>query len=129
MYKELIISIVVIACIVVGNIITQNNTIEAVAQVSGQLTLLRQEMEREDVSQEKAKKQMEKIEEIWAEKYRLMAFYTEHNELEKVQTELTKLKADIYMEEYAQGVENLESCIFILEHIKDKSALKVVNIF
>jgi len=128
-YKELIISIVVIACIVVGNIITQNNTIEAVAQVSGQLTLLRQEMEREDVSQEKAKKQMEKIEEIWAEKYRLMAFYTEHNELEKVQTELTKLKADIYMEEYAQGVENLESCIFILEHIKDKSALKVVNIF
>lgn len=129
MYKELIISIVVIACIVVGNIITQNNTIEAVAQVSGQLTLLRQEMEREDVSQEKAKKQMEKIEEIWAEKYRLMAFYTEHNELEKVQTELTKLKADIYMKEYAQGVENLESCIFILEHIKDKSALKVVNIF
>ncbi|MCI9038782.1 MAG: DUF4363 family protein [Clostridia bacterium] len=129
MYKELIISIVVIACIVVGNIITQNNTIEAVAQVSGQLTLLRQEMEKEDVSQEKAKKQMEKIEEIWAEKYRLMAFYTEHNELEKVQTELTKLKADIHMEEYAQGVENLESCIFILEHIKDKSALKVVNIF
>ena len=129
MYKELIISIVVIACIVVGNIITQNNTIEAVAQVSGQLTLLRQEMEREDVSQEKAKKQMGKIEEIWAEKYRLMAFYTEHNELEKVQTELTKLKADIHMEEYAQGVENLESCIFILEHIKDKSALKIVNIF
>lgn len=129
MYKELIISIVVIACIVVGNIITQNNTIEAVAQVSGQLTLLRQEMEKEDVSQEKAKKQMGKIEEIWAEKYRLMAFYTEHNELEKVQTELTKLKADIHMEEYAQGVENLESCIFILEHIKDKSALKIVNIF
>ena len=64
MYKELIISIVVIACIVVGNIITQNNTIEAVAQVSGQLTLLRQEMEKEDVNQEKAKKQMEKIEEI-----------------------------------------------------------------
>ncbi len=129
MYKELIISIVVIACIVIGNIITQNNTIEAVAQVSGQLTLLRQEMEKEDVNQEKAKKQMEKIEEIWAEKYRLMAFYTEHNELEKVQTELTKLKADIYMEEYAQGVENLESCIFILEHIKDKSALKIVNVF
>lgn len=115
--------------IVIGNVITQNNTIEAVGQISGQLTTLRQEIEKEEASQEKAKKQMEKVEEIWKEKYCQMAFYIEHNELEKVQTELTKLKADIDMEEYAQGVENLENCIFILEHIKDKSALKVVNIF
>ena len=129
MYKELIISIVVIACIVIGNIITQNNTIEAVSQISGELILLREQMEEQNVNQEESKEQMRKVERVWKEKYRLMAFYIEHNELEKVQTELTKLKADIHMQEYAQGVENLESCIFILEHIKDKSALKVVNIF
>lgn len=129
MYKELIISFIVIALVVIGNIITQNNTIEAVSQISGELTLLREEMEKENVDQEKSQKQMKNVEEIWKKRYKLMAFYTEHNELEKVQTELTKLKADIHMEEYAQGVENLESCIFILEHIKDKSALKVVNIF
>lgn len=129
MYKELVISIIVVALVVIGNIITQNNTIEAVSQISGELTLLREEMERENVDQEKPREQMKKVEEVWKEKYKLMAFYIEHNELEKAQTELTKLKADIDMEEYAQGVENLESCIFILEHIKDKSALKVVNIF
>lgn len=129
MYKEIIITIVVIATIAIGNVITQNNTIEAVGQISGQLTTLRQEIEKEQANQEKAKKQMENVEEIWQKKYYQMAFYIEHNELEKVQTELTKLKADIEMEEYAQGVENLENCIFILEHIKDKSALKVVNIF
>lgn len=129
MYKELVISIIVIALVVIGNIITQNNTIEAVNQISGELTLLRQEMEKENADQEKSRKQMKKVEEVWEEKYEKMAFYIEHNELEKVQTELTKLKADIHMEEYAQGVENLESCIFILEHIKDKSALKIVNIF
>ncbi len=129
MYKELIISFIVIALVVIGNIITQNNTIEAVSQISGELTLLREEMEKENVDQEKSQKQMKNVEEIWKKRYKLMAFYTEHNELEKVQTELTKLKADIHMEEYAQGVENLESCIFILEHIKDKSALKIVNIF
>lgn len=129
MYRELIIIVMVIFMVVIGNVITQNNTIEAVGQISGQLTTLRQEIEKEEASQEKAKKQMEKVEEIWKEKYCQMAFYIEHNELEKVQTELTKLKADIDMEEYAQGVENLENCIFILEHIKDKSALKVVNIF
>lgn len=129
MYKELVIIIIVIVVIVIGNIITQNNTIEAVSQISGELVSLRKEMEKEDASQEKSKQQMKKVEEVWNEKYKLMAFYIEHNELEKVQTELTKLRADIQMEEYAQGVENLENCIFILEHIKDKSALKVVNIF
>ena len=129
MYKELVISIVVVALVVIGNIITQNNTIEAASQISGELTLLREEMEKENVDQEKSQKQMKNVEEIWKKRYKIMAFYTEHNELEKVQTELTKLKADIHMEEYAQGVENLENCIFILEHIKDKSALKIVNIF
>lgn len=129
MYKELIISIVVVALVVIGNVITQNNTNEAVDQISGELITLRQEIEKEKADQKKAKKQMEKVDEIWQKHYYQMAFYTEHNELEKVQTELSKVKADIHMEEYAQGVENLESCIFILEHIKDKSALKVVNIF
>lgn len=129
MYKELVISIVVIACIIIGNVITQKNTVEAVNQISGELTILREEIEKKEADQEEAKKKMKKVEEIWEERYYTMAFYIEHNELEKVQTELTKLKADIQMEEYAQGVENLENCIFILEHIKDKSALKVVNIF
>lgn len=129
MYKELVISIIVVVCITIGNIITQNNTIESVNQISGQLTTLRQEIEKKNANQEKAEKQMQKVEEVWQNNYYQMAFYIEHNELEKVHTELATLKADIQMEESAQGVENLENCIFILEHIRDKSALKVVNIF
>jgi len=39
------------------------------------------------------------------------------------------LKADVKTENYDFAVENLDNCIFILEHIKDKSALKIVNIF
>lgn len=129
MYKELIISIIVIALIVIGNIVTQNNTVKSVNQISNQLNVLREELSKQSVGQEDVKKKMEEIEKTWEEKYETMAYYIEHNELEKVQTELTKLKADIDMEEYPMGVENLDSCSFILEHIKDKTALKIVNIF
>ena len=129
MYKELIISIIVIALIVIGNIVTQNNTVKSVNQISNQLNVLREELSKQSVSQEDVKKKMEEIEKTWEEKYETMAYYIEHNELEKVQTELTKLKADIDIEEYPMGVENLDSCSFILEHIKDKTALKIVNIF
>lgn len=129
MYKELVISIVVIALIIVGNIITQNNTIKSVNAISKELTELREEISKQYVNQEEAKQKMERIEKAWEEKNETMAYYIEHDELEKVQTELTKLRADIDMKEYKMGVENLDNCIFILEHIKDKSALKIVNIF
>ena len=129
MYKELIISIVVVGLIILGNIITQNNTIKAVNEISGELENLREIISKDEVDAEKSKYKMQDIEKVWEERYEKMAYYIEHNELEKVETELTKLKADIDMEEYPMGVENLDSCSFILEHIKDKTALKIVNIF
>lgn len=129
MYKELIISIIVIALIVIGNVVTQNNTMESVEEISQNLNLLREEISKPEVNSQISKQKIEEIENLWKEKYEAMAYYIEHNELEKVQTELTKLKADIDMQEYSTGVENLDNCIFILEHIKDKTALKIVNIF
>lgn len=129
MYKELIISIVVVGLIILGNIITQNNTIKSVNEISGELENLREIISKDEVDAEKSKYKMQDIEKVWEERYEKMAYYIEHNELEKVETELTKLKADIDMKEYKMGVENLDNCIFILEHIKDKTALKIVNIF
>ncbi len=129
MYKELIISIIVIALIIVGDIVTQNNTIKSVDEISGSLNLLREEIAKQDTDKKECRKRLEETEKIWEERYETMAYYIEHNELEKVQNELVKLKADIEMGEYSMGVENLDSCSFILEHIKDKTALKIVNVF
>lgn len=129
MYKEIIIIILVLAIIIIGNVVSQNNTIKSVTEISRNLLTLRDELIKQDVSQQEAKKQMENIQKNWKKQYNIMAYYIEHNELEKVETELTMLKADIDTKEYAQGVENLDNCIFILKHIKDKSAMKIVNIF
>lgn len=129
MYKEIIIIILVLAIIIIGNVVSQNNTIKSVTEISSNLLTLRDELIKQDVSQQEAKKQMENIQKNWKKQYNIMAYYIEHNELEKVETELTMLKADIDTKEYAQGVENLDNCIFILKHIKDKSAMKIVNIF
>lgn len=129
MYKELIISILVVGVIILGNVVTQNNTIQSVNVISEELETLRETISKKDVNEEQSKNKMSEIEAAWKEKYEKMAYYIEHNELEKVETELTKLKADIDMKEYSMGVENLDNCIFILEHIKDKTALKIVNVF
>ncbi len=129
MYKEIIITLVVIAIIVIGNIITQNNTKNAVEEIKENLTSLRGEIIKDNVNKDESEKKMKDIYENWKVKNEVMAYYIEHNELEKVEVELTKLKADIETEEYKMAVENLDNCSFILEHIKDKTALKIVNIF
>ena len=129
MYKEIIITILVLGLIIIGNILTQNNTIKAVETISNNLNLLKEEIEVENVNKEDAKQKMDEVEEIWKKEYEIMAYYIEHNELEKVETEISKFKADIEMEEYSMAVESISSCDFILEHIKDKNALKIVNIF
>lgn len=138
MYKQVVIIFVVIVAIIVANIITQNNTNSAVEAMSKNLSELREKIyklneseESLDVNkeQEGSTKKMEDIENLWEEKDETMSYYIEHNELEKVKTELTKLKANIETKDYQTAVESLDNCAFILKHIKDKSALKIVNIF
>ena len=129
MLKEAATTIIIITLIIIGNIITQNNTNQAVEGINSQLNSLKNNLLAEEIEQNELEKQMEEIENSWKEKYEKLAYYIEHDELEKVGTEFTKLKADITTKEYATAVENLENCQFILQHIRDKSALKIVNIF
>ena len=129
MQKEIIITIIIITFIVTGNIITQNNTKNAVEVVSMQLESIKQETMQETKNEENLKEKLELIEKTWKEKYETLAYYIEHEELETVETEITKLRANLSTKEYQTAVENIDTCTFILSHIKDKSALKIVNIF
>ena len=129
MGKEIAICLIVIIAVITGDIITQNNTNKIVEDMKINLNSLREELQGELINKQKTMQKLEQTENAWEEKYETMAYYIEHDELEKVETELTKLKADIEVEEYTMAVENLDSCAFILEHIKDKNALKIVNLF
>ena len=127
MYKELIICIVVILIVVVLNICTEKYTKESVTLITDNLDTLK--LAIKEKNNEETSKQINDIIEEWDNRYKKLAYYIEHEELEKVETELVALKANIEVEEYEQGMPDLNRCIFILEHIKEKSALQIKNIF
>ena len=127
MKKEIVISIFVVILIIVLNIITQTNIKETYAQLEDNLIQLKENMKNNN--DDFVKKQIQSIENQWTENYEKLAYYIEHEELEKVETQIVKLKANIDTKEYNVGIENLDTCIYILQHIKDKNALKIVNIF
>lgn len=127
MYKEFIIIIVVVALIIGLDIITNNYTKKSVDSIYNELSILKEHILKEDKS--KAEGQMKKVKEKWEERYKILAFYIEHDELEKVETELTGLSADLSVEEYKHCIAELETTIFILEHIEEKEEFHFRSIF
>ena len=128
-YKEIVICIVVIVIVVTLNIWTENYTKESIVKMTDRLETLKQTMNEEEQDKENISNEINSILDEWDNRYQKLAYYIEHDELEKVKTELVSLKANIDVEEYEEGMPDLDKCVFILEHIKEKSALQIKNIF
>lgn len=129
MTKEWIICIIIIIAVVSLNIITQNYTSESVEQLNTSLWNLKEKLKLENPNGDEIKDDMDGIMEEWRNRFNLLAFFIEHDELEKAETELTSLKANIEEEEYNSAVPELEKAAFILEHIKNKFRLEIKNVF
>ncbi len=129
MKKELIICSAIVIAIILGNILTQGYTKEVVLYMDEELENLKEDLLQEEVDTEKVAGKITNIREEWEKRYQKLAYFIEHDELEKVETELSSLQANIETKEYKQGIPDLQKCIFILDHIKDKSSLQIKNIF
>ena len=126
--KEIIISIVIIICILIGNGITQNYTNYATEHTSSQLSSLKEEITN-NKDNENLKNKINKIHEEWDEKYEKLAYYIEHNELEKIETGLTLIRSYIETEEHADCIGKVDETIYLLRHLEDKNKFSLKNIF
>lgn len=134
MKKETIICIIIVIAIVVGNVITQKYTKESVENLSNGLETLKIDLNSEvDKSAEKSNKEIldeiDKIRENWESRHDKLAYYIEHNELEKVENNLTALDSFAQTEEYADAIKELDESVFVLKHIQEKYAFNLKNIF
>lgn len=129
MRKEWIICIIVIFLVAITNIITQNYTNKSVETMDQKLESLKGKLTEEEIEHQEIEEEMQNVMQHWKKRYETLAYYIEHDELEKVETELTSLQANIQMEQYEEGVPDLEKSIFILNHIKEKFKLNIKNIF
>ena len=134
MKKEIIICIIVVIAISIGNTITQQYTKESVATISNDLEELKLDLNNK-IKNEKEKtndelsNSVDKITKDWESRHDKLAYYIEHNELEKVEDNLTGLDSLVSTEEYAEAIKELDKCIFILRHIEEKYAFNLENIF
>lgn len=131
MQKEVIVCIFIIVLIIVGNVVTQNYTVESVESLADQLSDLKSDIfkEEENIERDSIKDKIKQIEDNWESRHDKLAYYIEHDELEKVETNLTSLGSFIEANENSKAVSELDKTIFVLKHIEDKYAFNLQNIF
>lgn len=127
MYKELVISIILVILIVIGDLITQNYTKKNVSFFTSELEILKQSLINKD--SKTAQEEAEKISNKWEQVHEKLAYYIEHDELEKVETDFTACKSFINTGNYDLAMSELDKTVFVLEHITDKYSFNLQNIF
>lgn len=127
MHKELIICIILVIFIIIGDIITQNYTKNTVNYLTGELENLGKSLSAKDDN--KAYEKISEIDNKWKKAHDKLAYYIEHDELEKVETNFTACKSLAKNGEYEQAISELEKTVYVLDHITDKYSFNLVNIF
>ena len=127
MYKETTICICIIILIILLDILTQNYTKTSTIEITECLSELKKEIE--DKSLENAKEKLGELDKKWDEKHDKLAYYIEHDELEKVDTAIVDAKSFVETEDYPSAVAEIDKAKFVMEHIKRKYAFNLQNIF
>ncbi len=127
MYKEIVISILIIVLIVISDYITQKYTEKTINELVYQMDSLRQFLESGDKVnvEEKIMNLSENIEKI----HDGLAYYIEHDEIEKAETGFTECKSYTKLGKYDMAIYKLDKTVFILQHIADKYSFSLENIF
>ena len=106
---------------------TQGYTRKTSQEITGKMTELKTNLLK--LNNEKIDKTVQEIDEILAKKHDRLAYYIEHDELEKVDTAIIEVKSYIETEDYSSAVAELDKGKFVLEHIEEKYSFNIQNVF
>ena len=126
MKKEIIISITLVALIVIANILVSGYVDSKFNTMISKIDELEKILEIKDYDQ--AQQKVDEIDKYFNESEDVLSCYIEHDELEKVKTEFTSLKACIRFQK-DDAFEALDKMSFIIRHIEKKDDMRLKNVF
>ncbi len=128
MWRDIVFCTIIIIVIVIVDFFIQ----DYIKNSAEEMTLKLNDLKKEVLSSEENTINEVKIEEVrknWEERYKVLASVIEHDELEKVEKNLTGIYSALESKEQSEAISELDESMFILKHIKDKYSFKIENIF
>ena len=127
MYKEMIISIIIVITIFSVDYFVQNYTKNNIELINKDLQETKQSLKEKN--EEKIKEKIEKTENDWKKIKNKFACLIEHNELNKVEINFNSSKSLATLREYDMAINKIDESIFALVHINERYKLSLENIF
>lgn len=124
MKKEIVICFLIIIVIIIGDVCLQKYTNNFLNDINYKLSDMKNTLDNEDISKSK----IEEINKYCDEKFNLLACFLEHNELEKIKTQLVIIKSSVEVRDTEYAHEEIDRAIYLIKHLKDKQSLMIDNI-
>ena len=129
MKKEIIIILFILIFIITLNHITQNYTKVSVSLLNEKLEEIKEEIIKEKDEAKNIERKLQDLCSLWEEREQKLAYYIEHDELEKVESKINLIKGNIENKAYEETIADIEEAVFILNHIEEKYKFIIKNVF
>ena len=127
--KEFIIIIIILLIIFGGALYTQkylNNTSDTLVS---KLEDLKTNLEKKSTDQQKIEEKSDEIYGKWEDINEKWSVIVLHDEIDLIETSLIRMKSKIKTGNLKESMEDLDTSIFLLKHIKEKEKTSLKNIF
>lgn len=121
--------IFIILIIIIGGAIYSNKYLNNSSQkLVGMLEDLKQKVEQDSNNIEDLKTDVDNVYNEWENTEKKWAFIVLHSELDLIETSFVKMKAQIEEGEVNRSMEEIETSIFLVNHISEKEKFCLKNI-
>ncbi len=129
--RDAIIIISIIAIIVIGDICMQAYLNKTTIEIAQDLQNLKQNtiLAKKDNERSNIKKEVNEIEKKWTEINKIWSTIVVHQELDNIEQAIIKAKSSIEEGELPDALQEIETTIFFVEHVKQREKLSLKNIF
>lgn len=127
--KEIVIIILILIIIFVGEFYIQKYLSNTSASLISKLEDLKQIIDEKSIEKDEIVAKSDEIYSEWKDINEKWSVIILHNEIDLIETSLIRMKSKIKTGKIDDSVEDIDSSIFLVNHIKEKEETRLKNIF
>ena len=127
--KELAIILIILISIICGAFYTQKYLNNTSTIIVNDLEDLKYNIEQENITNQELLNKSDTIYKNWEKINKQWSNIVLHEEIDSIETALIRMKIKIKTEQFKELLEEIETSIFLLDHIKEKEKVSLKNIF
>lgn len=127
--RETIIIIIILIIIFGGAYYTQNFLNNSSDNLVSKLETLKTGIEDRNITEDDMKNKSDEIYGEWEDINKKWSIIVLHDEIDLIETSLIRMKSKIKTGSIDESMEDLDTSIFLLKHIKEKEKTSLKNIF